>query len=598
MNWKLIKALWNYMQNTPRIKAQIPELAQITRRSFGLMVAFEMAQIAQIYPYKYFYNFLVDPRKNVWYPLGIAVAIAVAHEISTWIFTHMDAERNGFLHRIRALLWGEAHRKELELNMDWHTRHGTGEKEAIIAKNASKAENLIDGFLFNAAPIILRIIATSLAMFVLGWMYGVLAIITVTLYVLVMLWIFPKIRPLQEEYHKEMKFLEKHGSELTQQVRTIQTFGLERFFSDRNEGHLLDSWKNEKIRHPQWRGQLNKLEQVIISSRWVLHALGIISAKLFGASVGSVILVFGWMDRIYSNFHQLSQFQRHFQQDTPALNELMEILLTQPSVPQPTEPEWPKEVRGKVEFRNLSFRYPESETDALSGINLIAEPGEVIALIGRTGSGKTTSLSLLQRDYDPTSGEILIDGAPLNRLDKFRYRSEILGVVPQHTQLFDSSIRDNIRISRMDAGLGEEEEAARLAFAEEFILELPQGYDTLVGENGVRLSGGQRQRLAIARALHRKPRILILDEPTSALDGESQSQVQKAIDEIVARRECTVFVIAHRFSTILNADRVAVFEGGRIVETGTHTELAKRNGRYMHFRNLELSGYLTAEPVA
>jgi ABC-type multidrug transport system fused ATPase/permease subunit len=226
-------------------------------------------------------------------------------------------------------------------------------------------------------------------------------------------------------------------------------------------------------------------------------------------------------------------------------------------------------------------------------VDLEIKPNQTVALVGPSGGGKSTVASLLLREYDPTEGKILIDGIDLKQLDFNRYRADLLGVVSQNIELFDGSIADNLRIVKPSATDEELVAAAQAAHAESFILgDLPDGYDTMIGENGIRLSGGQKQRLAIARALLRKPRILVLDEATSALDALSQDQVQRTIDELISKRECTIVVIAHRFSTIMNADHVVVMQDGAIVERGTHAQLERRNGLYTSLKRLEIGGVL------
>lgn len=235
-------------------------------------------------------------------------------------------------------------------------------------------------------------------------------------------------------------------------------------------------------------------------------------------------------------------------------------------------------VAGRVTLEGVDFAYPtRPDAPVLAGVDLEMEPGRVLALVGASGGGKSTVAALLARLYDPTAGRVLLDGVDIRDLDT-RWLREQIGAVAQEPVLFAASIADNIRYGRPDATQAEVEAAAKAANADTFVRGFPEGYATMVGERGVRLSGGQKQRIAIARALLKDPRILVLDEATSALDAESEHLVQEALERLMVGR--TVLVIAHRLSTVRDADRVVVVEGGRVVEAGTHDDLVARDGAY------------------
>jgi ATP-binding cassette subfamily B protein/subfamily B ATP-binding cassette protein MsbA len=255
----------------------------------------------------------------------------------------------------------------------------------------------------------------------------------------------------------------------------------------------------------------------------------------------------------------------------------------------------PENVAGGLSFREVSFHYPTTERLVLADVNIDIRPGETIALVGRSGAGKTTFCNLVARFYDPTSGQILLDGHDLCDIQVDSYR-RLFGIVEQDVFLFDGTIADNIAYGRRGASRAEVEAAARAANAHEFVLQLEAGYDAIIGERGVKLSGGQRQRLAIARALLADPKILILDEATSHLDSESERLIQNSLELLMRGRTC--FMIAHRMSTVALADRIVVLADGQVVEVGTHDELMAADGDFRRMVEIQLDVGLTTEPTS
>lgn len=292
--------------------------------------------------------------------------------------------------------------------------------------------------------------------------------------------------------------------------------------------------------------------------------------------------VAGAMGQFAELYSQLQKAVGATQRVRELLKEKPEFALASPVV-VPKEP-----LRGEVEFRDVHFRYASRpEVEVLKGISFAARPGEKIALVGPSGSGKSTIISLILRFYDPESGEIIMDGTPAQNYPLDWLRNQ-MSIVPQEAMLFGGSILENIGYGRPGASDAEIMEAARLAHAHEFIKAFPDGYQTLVGERGVKLSGGQRQRVAIARAILKDPAILILDEATSSLDSESERLVQLALDGLMENR--TTFIIAHRLATVRRADRIVVIQDGRLIESGTHSELnEQQNGLYRRLAELQFT---------
>ncbi|MBT5872289.1 MAG: ABC transporter ATP-binding protein, partial [Candidatus Latescibacteria bacterium] len=290
---------------------------------------------------------------------------------------------------------------------------------------------------------------------------------------------------------------------------------------------------------------------------------------------GALIAFYGLVGFLFGPAVRIANLSARIQENMVSIERVFEILDTKPDVEDDGMTPLPA-VDGRVSFKSLCFGY-SPDTFVLDDISLIVEPGMTVALVGHTGCGKTTLVNLIPRFYDPVLGDLLIDDYDVRDVPIELLRAQI-GIVLQESVLFDETIRNNIRYGKQDATDEQIEEAARIANIHDYIITLPDGYETRLGDEGITLSGGQKQRVAIARAVVSDPKILIMDEATSALDSESEALIQEALRRVMENR--TSFVIAHRLSTILDADMIVAMSDGKIVETGTHEELLARDGLY------------------
>jgi ATP-binding cassette, subfamily B, bacterial len=443
---------------------------------------------------------------------------------------------------------------------------------------------------FNLLPTLLYLVLSVAAMLRMEWHLAVVVIVFAPVPALIGAWAAP------EQMQRERRLVERWNSiygrfnEVLAGMMTVKGFVMEeaekrRFLEGVRDGNEV---VRRGVRTDNRTGTFRSLAAT--AARLAALALGGYFVFRGEMTVGTLVAFLGYIGGLFGPVQGLTNTYQTLRRATVSLEAIFAILDADDVVADAPGAADVRSLKGEVEFRNVSFGYRPGAA-VLRNINLRARPGETIALIGPSGSGKTTLATLLQRFYRVTEGAISIDGVDIRNMTQYSLRRQI-GVVFQDAHLFNDSVRANIAYGRPEASQEEIETAAKAAQAHRFILDLPEGYDTVVRERGSRLSGGERQRIAIARALLKNPPILILDEATSALDAESEHLIQRALKALLQGR--TAFVIAHRLSTVRDADRIVVIKDGTIVEAGNHTELLAQGGYYASLLSRQSEGFFEA----
>lgn len=407
-----------------------------------------------------------------------------------------------------------------------------------------------------------------------------------------------KLRQLSRTSQDRIADTSGLAGETLNAIQTVQAFTLEDLNVRRYDQAVEASFDIAVVR-TRVRAWLTALSTTLVVAAITLvlwfGAHQVLAEKMSGGELVQFLLF-----AVYAGVAaaSLSEMWSEVQRAAGAMERLVELHQATPAIHSPAAPQAlpavaPGAAAGRVRFEGVRFHYPSRpETPALDDFTLDITPGETVAFVGPSGAGKSTTFQLLLRFYDPQHGRVLLDGIDIASADLHAVRSRI-GLVPQDTVLFGASARENIRYGRPDASDAEVEAAAQAAAADEFIRALPEGYDSFLGERGLRLSGGQRQRIAIARAILRNPPLLLLDEATSALDAESERVVQEALEQLMRTR--TTIIIAHRLATVLKADRIVVMDQGRIVASGTHADLIASNPLYARLAALQFNDHGTAQ---
>jgi ATP-binding cassette subfamily B protein len=463
------------------------------------------------------------------------------------------------------------------LSLRYHISRKTGALSRIIERGVKGVDFLLRFLLFSIGPLILELsLVVVIFAVAFGWVYSVVVLVTIALYV----WFTLAVTEWRVKLRKEMNDQDTDANQKAidslLNYETVKYFNAEGRETARYD-RAMERYEVAAVRTGQSLSMLNAGQAVIITAGligvMVLAARGVQAGAL---TVGDFVMVNAYMIQITLPLGFLGTVYREIRQ---ALVDMAQMfgLLSQPAevVDAPGAPDLQVTV-GKVEFDDVRFAY-DPDRPILKGVSLTVAGGQKVALVGHSGSGKSTMGRILFRFYEVTGGAIRIDGQDIRAVTQGSLHRAI-GVVPQDTVLFNDTIRYNIAYGRDGATQAEIEDAARAARIHDFIVSLPQGYDTQVGERGLKLSGGEKQRVGIARTLLKNPPILLLDEATSALDGQTEASIQESLAEMGQGR--TVIVIAHRLSTIADADRICVMEDGRIVEEGRHEALIAKGGRY------------------
>mgnify|MGYP000852388550 CR=1 FL=1 len=552
------------------------------RRQAFLAILFSAGMPLTILPIPFFIKYLVDTVISLQQPqllinvlLGL-VAVYLAHNILCILF-HLNISYLG--QRIVLDLRYKLFRHLQRLSLSFYDQTQTGTIISKTIDDVDVIQMLISGPAIQAVTGIITITVVSILLFFNDWRLAIVTLAVMPLYILNFKLFIKRIKSCNLRNREKMDEILGDVQEKISGVQVVKAFSMER-----QEVEYFTSKIREKFGLGLEQGALGSTFSamaIIISGLGTALVLwlGGMEVRYGLITIGDLLAFNTLISMLYTPALQLSELNDVVQQAVTSLERIFELLDTEPDIQESLQACHLPLVKGYISFKSVTFGYLPHQT-ILHDICLEIEPGQMVALVGHTGSGKSSIINLLPRFYDIRSGSIEIDGYDIREVQISSLRDQI-GIVLQDPLLFNISIRENIAYGRLEASMEEVEEAAKSAEIHDFIITLPQGYNTCLGDEGIKISMGEKQRIAIARAILKQPRILILDEATSALDSLSEALIQTALDKIMQGR--TSIVVAHRLSTILNADKIAVLDEGHIVQLGAHEELLQQKGPYRHF---------------
>jgi len=528
-------------------------------------------------------------RFSVLLPLISAWVAFGLFSIGAGVLVALHADR--LSHRRRLAVMANYFEHVLELPLAFHTSTHSGRVLKVMLEGSNGMAWLWLGFFREHFAALVALTVLLPLTLLINWQLGALLLVLVGLFAVLTILVLRKTETLQGSVERYHSTLAEHASDALGNVPVIQSFTRVEAETRALQGIIHQLLQAQTPVLSWWAlasvatraSATLTVTSIFLLGTW-LHLNGL-------ASIGDIVTFMSIATMLIGRLEQAVSFVNQLFMQAPKMQEFFEILDTTPAVHDKPNAKNVDRFQGHVSFEDVSFSY-DGKRPAIQDLSFTARPGETIALVGATGSGKSTTLALLHRAFDPQSGTVRIDGDDVRELTLSSLRRNI-GVVFQEPMLFARSIRENLQVGRPDASEDEMIRVLERAQASEFIRRQSEGLDTMIGERGRSLSGGERQRLSIARALLKNPPILILDEATSALDASTEQKLQRALDEVMRGR--TTFVIAHRLATVRNADRILVFENGRIVEAGSFDELVAKGGR---FAELARAQFMAVEGMA
>ncbi len=584
--WRVIWRLWPYLRQYP----------QRIALAMALLVAAKLANVLLPYLLKLIVDGMdVEGAAAVVVPVGLLLAYGSLRfatvgfgELRDLVFGRVTENA---MRLVSLGVFNHLHR----LDLDFHLSRRTGGLSRDIERGVGGVRFILRFMLFNIVPTLLEIgLVTAILLTAFGWSYGLVILLAVSVYIAWSIW----ITEWRTGHVRRQNTLDSRANtraiDSLLNYETVKYFGNEAFEAteyDRN----LRRWEEAMVGSRLSLAALNGGQALIIAvavTAMMLMAAGAVARG--GMSIGDLVMINAYMIQLFVPLNFLGFVYREIKQSLANMSRMFALLDVPARVTDAPDavavPPGPATVR----FRQLEFAY-RADRPILRGVDFEIPRGHKVAVVGSSGAGKSTLARLLFRFYDPQAGAVEIDGLPLTRYSQDSLRANI-GVVPQDTVLFNDSIGYNIAYGRPGASEADVRRAARLAHLEEFLAQLPDGLDTVVGERGLKLSGGEKQRIAIARTILKDPGILIFDEATSSLDSVSERAILQALREVAEQR--TTLVIAHRLSTVIDADRIIVLDAGQVAESGSHPELLALGGLYARLWDMQKHDGSRAEPAS
>ncbi|KIX91270.1 multidrug ABC transporter ATP-binding protein [Staphylococcus microti] len=523
-----------------------------------------------------------DKYTQLMFAMGIAAFIFVIVRPPIEFLRQYMAQwtSNKILYDIRKKLYNHLQ----ALSSRFYANNKAGEVISRVINDVEQTKEFILTGLMNIWLDCITIAIALTVMFYLDVKLTVAAIVVLPFYIVTIYYFFGRLRELTRQRSQKLAETQGFLHERVNGMSVIKSFAIEeneaKNFDKRNKNFL-----DKAFSHTRWNAySFSAINTVTDIGPLIVIGFGAYLAISGDITVGTLAAFISYLEQLYSPLRRLAASFTTLTQSFASMDRVFQLIDEPYDIQNLPDAQAYDIKQGNIGIHNISFRYNEDERDVLKNVCLDIKHGETVAFVGMSGGGKSTLISLIPRFYDVTAGEITIDGHPIQNFELGSLRRQI-GMVEQDNILFSDTVKENILLGRPDATFEEVVAAAKKANAHDFIMTLPNGYDTEVGERGVKLSGGQKQRLSIARIFLNDPPILILDEATSALDLESEAIIQEALE--VLSHDRTTLIVAHRLSTITHADRIVVIENGQVVESGTHQELMQQQGAYQRLYNIQ-----------